>query len=105
MELLKFVFTNWDAMFTFIVACIAVVKLTGWGRANAEALQVVVNAIEKLEGTAVKQEVARLQSGLSEVAQDVLADAVNTVDVKKTPLTTALRVCREVLRGLFAVRG
>ena len=105
MELLKFVLTDWDALFTFIVACIAVAKLTGWGRANADALQVVVNAIEKLEGTAVKQEVARLQSGLSEVAQDVLADAVNTVDAKKTPLTTALLVCREVLRGLFAVRG
>jgi len=30
---------------------------------------------------------------------------VQTVDLKKTPLTGALRVCREILRGLFAVRG
>ncbi|OPZ84418.1 MAG: hypothetical protein BWY76_01848 [bacterium ADurb.Bin429] len=52
-----------------------------------------------------KPVVVKRQPGLSEVAQDALADAVQTVDVHKTPLTAALRVCREILRGLFAVRG
>lgn len=104
MELLTLVLTNWDALFTLLLAIIAVAKLTGWGRANAEALQVVVDAIEKLQQTEVKGEVARLQSSLSEVAQDALDDAVNSADRKKKPLPSILRVCREALRGLFTVR-
>ncbi len=105
MELLKLVLTNWDALITLLIAVIAVVKLTGWGRANAEALQVVVDAIEKLQQTEVKGEVSRMQSGLSEVAQDALEDAVFAADRKKKPLPSILRICREALRGLFTVRG
>jgi hypothetical protein len=96
---------NWDALVTLLVAIIAVVKLTGWGRANAEALQTVVDAIEKLQQTEVKGEVAKLQTGLSEVAQDALEDAVFAADRKKKPLPPILRICREALRGIFAVRG
>ena len=105
MELITLVLTNWDALITLLIAVIAAVKLTGWGRANAEALQVVVDAIEKLQRTEVKQEVSRMQSGLSEVAQDALEDAVCAADRKKKPLPSILRVCREALRGLFTVRG
>lgn len=96
---------NLDTIFTVLVGVVAVAKLTAWGRANAEALETVVDVIEQLQHTDVKREVAKRQTGLSEVAQDVLLDAVQTVDAKKTPLTAALRVCREILRGLFAVRG
>ncbi len=96
---------NWDTLVTLLAAAIAVVKLTGWGRANAEALQTVVDAIEKLQQTEVKGEVAKLQTGLSEVAQDALEDAVFAADRKKKPLPPILRICREALRGLFAVRS
>lgn len=96
---------NLDTILTVLVGMVAVVKLTAWGRANAEALGAVVEVIEDLQRKDVKQEVAKRQDGLSEVAQDALLDAVQTVDAKKTPLTGALRVCREILRGLFAVRG
>jgi hypothetical protein len=105
MEVLKLVLTNWDALITLLLAVIAVMKLTGWGRANAEALQAVVDAIEKLQQTEVKGEVAKLQTGLSEVAQDALEDAVYAADRKKKPLPPILRICREALRGLFTVRG
>ncbi len=105
MSLIHFVLTHGDAFFTLLLAIIGVVKLTAWGRANAEALALIVDVIEQKDGTDIKQAVATRQTGLSEVAQDAIADAVNTADAKKTPLTTALRVCREVLRGLFAVRG
>ncbi len=104
MELLKLVLTNWDAFITLALAGMTVVKLTAWGRANADALHTVVEAIEKLQQTEVKAEIARQQSGLSEVAQDALLDAVHLADVKKTPLPAALRVCRELLRGLLPVR-
>jgi len=46
-----------------------------------------------------------MQSGLSEVAQDALEDAVFAADRKKKPLPPILRICREALRGLFTVRG
>ncbi|MHB9129735.1 MAG: hypothetical protein ACYDBB_01425 [Armatimonadota bacterium] len=105
MELLKFAFTHGDAFITLLLSIIGVVKLTAWGRANAEALALLVDVVEQKNSTEIKQAVATQQTGLSEVAQDALADAVNTADAKKTPLTTALRICREVLRGLFAVRG
>jgi predicted tellurium resistance membrane protein TerC len=105
MESLSHLLTNWDALITLLAAAIAVVKLTGWGRANAEALQAVVDTIETLQQTEVKQEVEKRQSLLSEVAQDALEDAVFAADRKKKPLPPILRICREALRGLFTVRG
>lgn len=105
MSLLSFIWTHGDAFLTMLVSIIGVVKLTAWGRANAEALTLLVDVIEQHNNTEIKQAVAAQQTDLSEVAQDVLMDAVQTADAKKTPLTTAMRVCREILRGLFAVRG
>ena len=104
MDSLHFMLTHGDALVTLALAGIAVVKLTAWGRANAEALQTVVDAIEQAQQPAVKQTVAQAQGELSEIAQDALLHAVQTADVKKTPLTAALRVCRELLRGLLPVR-
>ncbi len=105
MSLFNFILTHGDAMFTLLLALIGVIKLTAWGRANAEALALLVEVIEKKDRSDIKQAVASRQSALSEVAQDALADAVNFADVKKIPLANALRFCREMLRGLFMVRG
>lgn len=105
MSLIQSVLTHGDSFVTLLLAVIGVVKLTAWGRANAEALALIVNTIEKKNSTDIKQLVASQENILSEVAKDALADAVNSADIKKTPLTAALRFCRELLRGLFAVRG
>ena len=89
---------------TLILAGLALLKVTAWGRANAEALQTVTHVIEAVQAKDVKQAMAGLEDDLSETAQDALRDAVATVDAKKSPLAPALRVAREVLRGLFPVR-
>ncbi|MHB9131172.1 MAG: hypothetical protein ACYDBB_08795 [Armatimonadota bacterium] len=95
---------NRETLVTFALAGMALLKITAWGRANAEALQTLIHVIEALKVKEVKQAMAGLEADLSEAAQDVLRDAVATVDEKKTPLALALRVAREVLRGLFPVR-
>jgi hypothetical protein len=105
MSLIQSVITHGDSFITLLLAVIGIVKLTAWGRANAEALALIVDVIEKKNSTDIKKLVASQENILSDVAKDALADAVNTVDVKKTPLTAALRFCRELLRGIFAVRG
>ena len=101
MEFFAFVVTNWGVLLTLIVAVIAVVKLTAWGRANAAALQLIINVIEQLQLRTVKQEVARQQETLPAIAQDAITDAVAIADKKKTPLPLILRIGREVLRGIF----
>jgi len=102
--MIHFVMAHGDTIITLLVAVVGVLKLTAWGRANAEALALLVEIIERKNSKEIKSAVSSLQGDLSSVAQDALEDAVNTVDVKKKALPTALRVCREVLRGLFPVR-
>jgi hypothetical protein len=97
-------FAHLDTALAVLAGIAAVAKLTAWGRANAQALATVTETIEDLQRTDVKQEVAKRQADLSEVAKDALDDAVHTVDRKKKALPPALRVCREALRGLFTVR-
>jgi len=104
MSIFHFVITHGDAFVTLLVALIGVLKLTAWGKANAEALALLVDVIEQKNSTDIKQTVAALHGDLSGVAQDALDDAVNTADAKKKALPTILRVCREVFRGLFPVR-
>ncbi len=104
MAMMTFVLTHGDAFVTVLLSILAIVKLTAWGRANAQALQLVVDAIEATKQSEVKKEVAQWHADLPEIAQDALTHAVQTVDANKTPLPPALRVCRELLRGLFPVR-
>lgn len=104
MTVLSFIVNNWEVLITLVVALIAVVKVTAWGRANAAALQLIINVIEQLQLRSVKQEVARQQDALPAIAQDAITDAVALADTKQTPLPLILRIGREVLRGLFGGR-
>lgn len=101
MSLLSFVIEHWGVLLTFVLALIAVVKVTAWGRANAAALQLIIEVIEQLQLRTVKQEVANRQEGLPEIAQDAITDAVAVADAKQTPLPLILRIGRELFRGLF----
>jgi len=104
MSVVSFVMENWGALLTLVLALIAVVKVTAWGRANAAALQLIINVIEQLQLRTVKQEVARQQETLPAIAQDAITDAVAVADTKQTPLPLLLRIGREVLRGIFGGR-
>jgi len=104
MTILSFFIDNWEVLLTFLLALIAVVKVTAWGRANAAALQLIINVIEQLQLRTVKQEVARRQTELPAIAQDAITDAVAVADVKQTPVPLILRIGREIFRGLFGWR-
>ena len=101
MSLLSFVIEHWGVLLTFLLACIAVVKVTAWGRANAAALQLIIDIIEQLQLRTVKQEVASRQTALPSIVQDVITDAVAVADAKQKPLPLILRIGREIFRGLF----
>ena len=101
MTILSFVIDNWGVLLTFLLAFIAVVKVTAWGRANAAALQLIIDIIEQLQLRAVKQEVASRQTALSPIVQDAITDAVAVADAKQQPLPLILRIGREIVRGLF----
>lgn len=104
MSLLSFVIEHWGVLLTFVLALIAVVKVTAWGRANAAALQLIIDIIEQLQLRTVKQEVASRQTALPSIVQDVITDAVAVADAKQKPLPLLLRIGRELIRGLFGGR-
>ena len=104
MSLLSFVIEHWGVLLTFLLALIAVVKVTAWGRANAAALQLIIDIIEQLQLRTVKQEVASRQTALPSIVQDVITDAVAVADAKQKPLPLLLRIGRELIRGLFGRR-
>ena len=104
MSILSFVIENWGVLLTFLLAFIAVVKVTAWGRANAAALQLIIDIIEQLQLRTVKQEVASRQTALPSIVQDVITDAVAVADAKQKPLPLLLRIGRELIRGLFGGR-
>ena len=104
MTIISFMVNNWEVLVTLVVALIAVVKVTAWGRANAAALQLIIDIIEQLQLRTVKQEVASRQPALPAMVQDAITDAVAVADAKQKPLPLILRIGREVLRGLFGGR-
>lgn len=103
-DLLRFFFGNLDIILGAVLPIIAVLKLTSWGRANAEALRAAALVIEELGAKEVKEAIASKESGLTDVAKDVLQDAVSTVDPKKTPRGSFELMVRELWRGIFPVK-
>ena len=104
MTILAFFIDNWEVLLTFLLALIAVVKVTAWGRANAAALQLIIEIIEQLQLRTVKQEVASRQGALPPIVQDAITDAVAVADTNQQPLPLILRIGRELIRGLFGGR-
>lgn len=97
-QIVKFLLENREVLVTFVVSLIAVIKLTAWGKAQARALDTVVGVIERVGATQVKTAVAGTQSKLPAAAQDALKDSVAKADPKKSPISTGLKVLRELFR-------
>lgn len=115
---LTWLLDNWDLVVTLIVAAVALLKATAWGKANAKALEIVVLAIEKtgkyaaLSETAkkeavkeVKRAVMHQEIGALPAVADAIKDAVAEVDNKKKPLRKGLVILREVLRGVVRLKS
>ena len=99
-QIFSFIVANREVLTTFVIALIAVIKLTAWGKAQAAALDAVVGIIERMGVREVKAAIARTETALPAAAKDALKDSVAKADPKKSPLSTAWRVVREVSRGL-----
>ena len=103
-DLIRWFFANLDILLGAVLPIIAVLKLTAWGRANAEALDTLTRVIEDLDAKDVKTAMAAKESQLSDVARDVLRDAVATVDIKKRTPIGFDQIGRELWRGIFPVK-
>ena len=99
-QVIRFILENREVLATFVIALIAVIKLTAWGKAQAAALDAVVGVIERMGVRDVKTAVARTETTLSSAAKDALKDSVAKADPKKSALSTAWKVIREIVRGL-----
>ena len=99
-QIFSFIVENREVLGTFVIALIAVIKLTARGKAQAAALDAVVGIIERLGVREVKAAVARTEAALPAAAKDALKDSVAKADPKKSTLSTAWKVVREVFRGL-----
>lgn len=97
-DVYRFIIENKDVLITFVVALVAVIKLTAWGKARAAALDTVVGIIEKLGAGSVKLGVATSMVKLSEGAQDAITDSVAKADPKKTQPNIIIRFLRELFR-------
>ena len=98
---LAFILANKEVFAAFVVAVLAIVKLTAWGRAKADALDAVIDVIERLGANYVKTGVAVRQTNLKPPVQAALRNAVAKADPKKQPARPAVRFAREMLRGVL----
>jgi len=99
--LYRTILDNKELFVTLIVTVLAIVKLTAWGRAKADALDAVIGVIERLGANFVKNGVAAQESKLATPVKDALQHAVAKADPKKTPVPPAARLVRELLRGVI----
>ena len=99
--LYRTILDNKELFVTLIVTVLAIVKLTAWGRAKADALDAVIGVIERLGANFVKNGVAAQESKLAPPVKDALQHAVAKADPKKTPVPPAARLVRELLRGVI----
>ena len=100
-DAIRFLIENREVLITFLIALVAVIKLTAWGRSQAQALDTLVGVIEGLGARTVKAGVSDASDDLSQGIQDAISDSVAKVDPKKKSPTLFWRVVREVFRGLF----
>jgi len=99
-QTIGFVVENREAIITLLLALIAILRLTAWGRAQAAALDAVVGAIECLGSKTVKSAVSQTQRALPTAVQDAIVDAVAKADPKKNAPAAITKIVREALRGL-----
>ncbi len=99
-DTIRFIIENRDVLITFLIALIAVVKLTAWGKAQSSALDAVVGVIEGLGARNIKAGVSDAVSDLPAGAQDAIGDSVAKADPKKESSSLFTRIVREVFRGI-----
>ena len=99
--LYRAILDNKELFVTLIVTVLAIVKLTAWGRAKADALDAVIGVIERLGANFVKNGVAAQESKLAATVQHALERAVAKADPKTAPAPPADRLVRELLRGVI----
>jgi hypothetical protein len=97
-DIIRLIADNREAFIAFIIALVAVVKVTAWGKAQAAALDAVVGVIEGLGAGDVKSGVSNAAVDLSAGAQDAITDSVAKADPKKSQPSLIFRVLREVFR-------
>lgn len=85
-EILQTLFDNWGTILSIITVIIAIVRLTAWGKANKEALDNVVEAIETIDSKEVKEAVKASHKKLPTGSANALTNSVQKADsTKPTP--------------------
>jgi len=103
MDALIWISENMELVLALAAVAYAILQLTSWGRANAKALQEVVDAIEHVgslqlstaEASAVKRVVGLAPVSLG--VREAIEEAVAKVDVKKRRPTILRQVGRAVV--------
>ncbi len=104
MEFWTFFQQNMEVIISLLVALIAAVKLTRWGQANAEALDILVSTIERLGLKEAKSVVASQEGFLSGGAKAAIEHAVSKADAKKRIKPFWVRLGAEIVRDLIPRR-
>ncbi|HOV72696.1 MAG TPA: hypothetical protein PK967_01895 [Candidatus Hydrogenedentes bacterium] len=99
--LIEFVNNNRELFITLLGSILAIIKLTAWGKAKAEALDTVIAVIERAGANVVKSGVAAKEAQLTAGALDALHVSVAKADPKKTVPRPATRLVRELFRGII----
>ena len=103
-QILTFLFEHKEVLTTLLVSLVALLKLTSWGRSRSEALDAVVDIIERVGDKKVKTDIAAHEAHLKAGARDALHYAVSKADPKKKATGLAIRVAQELLRGLLPTK-
>lgn len=104
MEFWTFISQNVEIIVSALVALIAAVKLTRWGQANAEALDILVATIERLGLQEAKSMVAAQTGTIPADTHAAIEHAVSKVDAKKRIKPVWLRIGAALVNGLIPRR-
>lgn len=98
-SVLELILGNQALVGSSVVFFLTILKLTKWGRAQAEALDMVINVIEDQDPRTIKRQVATATKQSSQGAADAIDHAVRKADRHKQPRKFIERAAMEVLRG------
>lgn len=100
MEIAKDIFgwitQNPDTVIFFLMILVGGLRLTAWGRANAEALDKVVEIIEKTDALKVKGKISK--ASMSRSAGDVLDDKIAKHNPGMEKIKTSKVFARELAK-------
>ncbi|MHB1462006.1 MAG: hypothetical protein ACYC1M_12045 [Armatimonadota bacterium] len=99
-EIGAFLHEHKDMILMILISLLTTVKITAWGRGQAQALDTVIGVIEQVGAGDVKGKVADTSTALASVAKDAIRDSVAKADPKKTERTVVNRILTELFRRL-----